>query len=184
MRQLSARVRWAAVTALTIAASTGCVSVGDDAGKPSPSRAADRKGASAQPDGGTVSGTGGSRSGGRAEAQSDRGPSGKPDAKASGRAPSAGAEGARPVPGGPGTPEPTLGGPLPTPEPSAPGPGEPPPPPVTPDTPPPSPEPEPSPPPEQPSASPAAQFRTDAMGAPGRVEVWPTPRVSPQVAPV
>ncbi|TXS23391.1 hypothetical protein EAO74_22520 [Streptomyces sp. gb1(2016)] len=39
-------------------------------------------------------------------------------------------------------------------------------------------------PPEPPSASPAAQSRTDAMGAPGRVEVWPTPRVSPQVAPV
>ncbi|WP_250288191.1 hypothetical protein [Streptomyces atroolivaceus] len=185
MRQLSARVRWAAVTALTLAASTGCVSVGDDAGKPAPSRAAEQKGASARPAGGTVSGSGRSGSGdGRAEAQSDRGAPRTPDAKASGRAPAAGPAEARPVPGGPGTPEPTQGGPLPTPEPSVPGPGEPPPPPVTPEEPPPSPEPEPSPPPEPPSASPAAQFRTDAMGAPGRVEVWPTPRVSPQVAPV
>ncbi|WP_327379824.1 MULTISPECIES: hypothetical protein [unclassified Streptomyces] len=185
MRQLSARVRWATVTALTIAASTGCVSVGDDAGKPTPSLSADRKGASALPDEATVSGTGRSGSGGgRAEAQSDRGAARKPDAKASGRIPSAEPGKAVPVPAGPGTPEPSRGGPLPTPEPSAPGPGEPPPPPVTPEEPPASPEPEPSPPPEQPSASPAAQSRTDATGLPGRGGMWPTPRVSPQVAPV
>ncbi|MEV8226336.1 hypothetical protein AB0P41_09745 [Streptomyces sp. NPDC079167] len=185
MRQLSARVRWAAVTVLTIAASTGCVSVGDDAGKPAPPRTAGEKGAPDRPDGGTVSGTGRSGpGGGRAEAQSDRGASRKPDAEASGRAPSAGPKGTRPEAVGPGTPEPTRGGPLPTPEPSEPGPGEPPPVPVTPEEPPPSPEPEPSSQPEQPSASPAAQSRTDAMGAPGRIEVWPTPRVSPQVAPV
>ncbi|KPC82438.1 MULTISPECIES: hypothetical protein [Streptomyces] len=188
MRQLSARVRWAAVTALTIAASTGCVSVGDDAGKPSPSRSAGQKGASALPDGGTVPGTSRSGSGaGRAEAQSDRdrGASRKPDGKPSGRVPSDGPEKARPVPGAPGTPEPTRGGPLPTAEPSAPGPGEPPPVPVTPEEPGSSPDPEPSPPPDPPSASPAAaQFRTGSMRAPGRAEVGPTPRVSPQVAPV
>ncbi|MFG2537089.1 hypothetical protein ACGFU4_17750 [Streptomyces sp. NPDC048511] len=185
MHQLSARVRWAAVTALTIAASTGCVSVGDDAGKPVPSHSAGEKGASARPGGDTVAGTGRPGSGGgRAEAQSDRGPSREPDAEASGRPASAGPEKARPQPGRPGTPEPSRGGPLPTPEASDPGPGEQPPPPVTPEEPPPSPDPEPSSPPEPPSASPAAQSRTDAMGAPGRVEVWPTPRVSPQVAPV
>ncbi|MFF5723532.1 hypothetical protein [[Kitasatospora] papulosa] len=183
MRQLSARVRWAAVTALTVAASTGCVSVGDDAGKPAPSRSADRKGASAPPDGDTVSGTGRS-GGGRAEAQSDRGAPRKPAAKASGRTPSAEPGKAVPVPAGPGTPEPSRGGPVPVPEPSAPGPGEPPPPPVVPEEPPASPEPEPSSPPEQPSASPAAQTHTDAAGVPGRVGMWPTPRVSPQVAPV
>lgn len=99
MRQLSARVRWATVTALTIAASTGCVSVGDDAGKPTPSLSADRKGASALPDEATVSGTGRSGSGGgRAEAQSDRGAARKPDAKASGRIPSAEPGKAVPVP--------------------------------------------------------------------------------------
>ncbi|MEV5134855.1 hypothetical protein AB0K87_31115, partial [Streptomyces sp. NPDC053705] len=64
------------------------------------------------------------------------------------------------------------------------GPGEPPPPPVVPEEPPASPEPEPSSPPEQPSASPAAQTHTDAAGMPERVGTWPTPRVSPQVAPV
>ncbi|MGW1813103.1 hypothetical protein ACWCQM_05915 [Streptomyces sp. NPDC002125] len=186
MRQLSVRVRRAAVSVLTIAVSTGCMSVGGDAGKPEPPRPSSQKGASdSRPDGGTVSGTG--RYGGpgdrRAEAQSDRGASRKPDDKASG-GPAATPGAARPEPGGPGTPEPTLGGHLPTPEPSVPGPGEPTPPPVTPETPPPSPEPEPSPPQEPPSASPAAQFRTDAMGPQGRVEVWPTPVASPQVAPV
>ncbi|MEU1487250.1 hypothetical protein [Streptomyces sp. NPDC005752] len=186
MRQLSARVRRAAVTALTIAASTGCVSVGDDAGEPSPSRSADRKGTAVMPDGGTVSGTGGSGSGGggRAETQTDRGASREPDAKSSGRAPSAGPEGTRPVPGGPGSPEPTRGGPLPTAEPSAPGPGEPPAPPVTPEEPPPSPDPEPLPPSDPPSASPAAQLRTHATGVPERAGRRPTPRASPQVAPV
>ncbi|MFK3985531.1 hypothetical protein ACI2K4_34825 [Micromonospora sp. NPDC050397] len=185
MRQLSTRIRWAAVTALTIAASTGCMSVGDDAGDPSPSRQADRKGASAPPDGDTVSGSGRSGSGGgRAEAQSDRGASsGRPDAKSSGRGASAGPADPRPVPGVPGVPEPTRGGPLPTPEPSAPGPGEPPAPPATQEPPPPSPEPEPSQPPEPPSASPAAQFHNGANRARDGVRTWPTPRVSPQLAP-
>lgn len=186
VRQLSARVRWAAVTALTIAASTGCVSVGDDAGEPVPSRSAGQKEASARPDGGTASGSGRSGSGGGgAEAQSDRGASREPDAEERGsRDPSARPGATRPAPGGPGTPEPTRGGPAPTQEPSDPGPGEPPPEPDTPQEPPPSPEPEPSARPEEPSASPAALSRADAMGAPGTPEAWPTPRVSPQVAPV
>ncbi|MDQ0794987.1 hypothetical protein [Streptomyces sp. B1I3] len=187
MRHMSARVRRAAVTALTIAVSTGCMSVGDDAGQPAPPRPSGRQGESAQPDGGTVRGTGRSGSGGgRAEAQSDRDASRRPDARPhpAGRPDRPG--GTLPAPA-PGNPEPTLGGHLPTPEPSAPGPGEPPPPPVSPE-PPPSPppaSPEPSQqPPEQPSASPAAQFRSDALGPPGRVGVWPTPKASPQVAPV
>ncbi|MEU9361686.1 hypothetical protein AB0D35_26760 [Streptomyces sp. NPDC048301] len=184
MRQLSTRVRWAAVTALTIAAATGCVSVGDDTEKPSPARSADEKGVPARSDGAPDSGGGRSGSGGgRAEAQSEREGSRRPDAKASGRTPSAGAEDARPAPAGPGTPQPTLAPPH-TPEPSAPGPGEPPPPAVSEEPPAPSSEPEPSQPPEPPSASPAAQFRNDAAGVPGRGGVWPTPRVSPQVAPV
>ncbi|MEV6259175.1 hypothetical protein AB0M42_00115 [Streptomyces sp. NPDC051784] len=184
MRQLSARVRWAAVTALTIAAATGCVSVGDDTEKPSPARSADEKGAPARSDGAPDSGGGRSGSGGgRAEAQSEREGSRRPDAKASGRTPSAGADDTRPAPAGPGTPQPTLAPPH-TPEPSAPGPGEPPPPAVSEEPPAPSSEPEPSQPAEPPSASPAAQFRHDAAGAPGRGGVWPTPRVSPQVAPV
>ncbi|MEV6312270.1 hypothetical protein AB0M10_27185 [Streptomyces sp. NPDC051840] len=185
MRQLSARVRWAAVTALTIAAATGCVSVGDDTEKPSPARSADEKGVPARSGGAPDSGGGRSGSGGgRAEAQSEREGSRRPDAKASGRTPSAGAEDARPAPAGPGTPQPTQAGPPHTPEPSAPGPGEPPPPAVSEEPPAPSSEPEPSQPPEPPSASPAAQFRNDAASAPGRAGVWPTPRVSPQVAPV
>ncbi|MGP3635890.1 hypothetical protein ACTU45_21435, partial [Streptomyces sp. 24-1644] len=88
MRQLSAPVRWAAVTALTIAASTGCMSVGDDGEKPAPSRSAGPKGASAEPDGGTVPGSGRSGYGGsRAEAQSDRETGAKPDPGASGTTP-------------------------------------------------------------------------------------------------
>ncbi|MYX72293.1 hypothetical protein GT016_07060, partial [Streptomyces sp. SID3915] len=85
MRQLSARVRRAAVTALTIAASTACMSVGEDAAEPAPEHPADRAGRTVrQPDGGTVSGTGHTGTGGgRAHAQSE--PSG------SSRAPEPGA---------------------------------------------------------------------------------------------
>ncbi|MFE7865427.1 hypothetical protein [Streptomyces bacillaris] len=44
MRKLSVPVRWAAVTALTIAASTGCMSVGDDGARPGPSGSAEGSG--------------------------------------------------------------------------------------------------------------------------------------------
>ncbi|MDX3068319.1 hypothetical protein PV518_40215, partial [Streptomyces sp. ND04-05B] len=99
MRQFSARVRRAAVTALTIAASTGCMSVGEDAGTPVQPRPADRKGAPAEPEGDTVPGTGRAGFGsGRAEAQSDRGTPRKPDPSGSGRAPSAAPGHTRPVP--------------------------------------------------------------------------------------
>ncbi|MBK6033673.1 hypothetical protein JHN57_35180, partial [Streptomyces sp. MBT59] len=59
MRQFPAPVRWAAVTALTIAASTGCMSVGEDgAGGPGPSRSAGPKGSQTDPAGNTIPGSG------------------------------------------------------------------------------------------------------------------------------
>ncbi|MEV7723014.1 hypothetical protein AB0Q93_38210, partial [Streptomyces sp. NPDC088184] len=66
MRQLSVPLRWAAVIAATVAASTGCMSVGDDEGKPepSPSPSSGHGGSAARPDGGTVAGTGRVRAGG------------------------------------------------------------------------------------------------------------------------
>ncbi|MEV0785941.1 hypothetical protein AB0I52_23885 [Streptomyces sp. NPDC050423] len=187
MRQLSiplsVPVRWAAVTVVTIVASTGCMSVGDDAGKPAPSRSATPKGSVAGPDGSTVAGTGRARTGG-AEAHSERevAESGTPSASAG---PS----------GSPGTgsaePRRVRGGrmsapPLPSPEPGAPQQPDPPAPsePQAPEpSAPPEPEPEPSEPPEVPSASPAAQLRTDAMGAPDNVDEMRTPEASPQVGP-
>ncbi|MEU5718637.1 hypothetical protein AB0G71_23270 [Streptomyces sp. NPDC020403] len=190
MRQLSARVRRAAVTALTIAVSTGCMSVGHDAGQPAPPRPSGQRGESAHPDGATGRGTGRAGSGGgRAEAQSERDVSRGPEANAHpGGSPAAPASPAGSLPeSAPGQPEPTRGGQPPLPEPSVPEPGEPPPPPSSPE-PPPSPppvSPEPSqPPPEPPSASPAGQFRSAAAGPSERVEVWATPEASPQVAPV
>lgn len=186
MRQLSvpASVRWAAVTVVTIAASTGCMSVGDDAGKPAPSRSAAPKEAVAGPDGATVTGTGRSARTGGAEAHSDReaAESGAPSASAdSSRSPGTKpAEPGRPGPGrvsvpprqaAPGVPE--------QPEPPAPSEPQTPEPPAPPE----EPEPEPSEPPGVPSASPAAQLRNEAMGAPGQVEEMRTPEASPQVGP-
>lgn len=196
MRQLSAPVRWAAVTALTIAASTGCMSIGDDSAKPGPSRSAGTKGASADPDGGTVPGSGRSGHGGsHAEAQSDREAGAKPDPSASGRTPSAAPDGKGATPK-PGAQVPTGAGKPPAPQSSEPGPGEPPAPPVPgpePSSPPPpdpgpgpGPDPSPTPPPEPsqpPSASPAAQLRNHAMGAPEGPETQRTPEASPQVGP-
>ncbi|MEU6017181.1 hypothetical protein ABZ826_24960 [Streptomyces sp. NPDC047515] len=197
MRQFSAPVRWAAVVAVTVAASTGCMSVGDDDGKPAPSPTSEPKESAAGPDGGTVAGTGRVRTGGgRAEAHSEREAAESPGPRGS-AAPSGSPGGVRPgaEPGDRGDPGPARGGGLPAPSASRPGPGVPqrpesPPPsqPATPE-PPASPEPEPEPsepsgPSPQPSASSAAQLRTDAMSTPG--EPWPlrTPDVSPQVSPV
>ncbi|GGY35523.1 hypothetical protein ACFRMO_24475 [Streptomyces anulatus] len=190
MRQLSAPVRWAAVTALTIAASTGCMSVGeDDAGGPGPSRSAGPKGSVADPAGDTVPGSG--RTGGRvggAHPHSDRAvPGSSPSPDASGAVPSVTPDDPRPDPAAPG---PTRGGPPPSPTPSTPGPGEPPPTtpePPAPPTPDPDPEPEPEPtdPPEPlPSASPAAQLRAHAMSGPEASGPLRTPEASPQVGPV
>lgn len=187
MRQLSvpAPVRWAAVTVVTIAASTGCMSVGDDGGKPSPSRPAASKGTVAGPDGSTVTGTGRSARTGGAEAHSEReaAESGAPSASAEpSRSPGAksaepgrvrgGRLSAPPLPqAGPGVPE--------RPDPPAPSEAQTPEPPAPPE----EPEPEPSEPPEVPSASPAAQLRNEAMGAPGHAEDVRTPEASPQVGP-
>ncbi|OCC07820.1 hypothetical protein [Streptomyces sp. PTY087I2] len=193
MRQFPAPVRWAAVTALTIAASTGCMSVGEDgAGGPGPSRSAGSKGSEADPAGDTVPGSGqpGGRGGG-AHPHSDRGiPGSTPSPGASGAAPSATAEDARPEPATSGQPTRGGGGARPTPTPSTPGPGEPPP--VTPEppapptsAPDPDPEPEPTDPPEPPpSASPAAQYRAQGMGGPEKAGPLRTPEASPQVGPV
>ncbi|MCT6775729.1 hypothetical protein LXH09_03670 [Streptomyces sp. CS7] len=193
MRQFPAPVRWAAVTALTIAASTGCMSVGEDgAGGPGPSRSAGPKGSQTDPAGNTVTGSGqsGGRGGG-AHPHSDRGvPGSSPRPDASGAKPSATSKDARPEPAAPGQPTRAGGGVRPTPTPSTPGPGEPPP--VTPEppapptpAPDPDPEPEPTDPPEPPpSASPAAQFRAHAMGGPEPVGPRRTPEASPQVGPV
>ncbi|XCM31248.1 hypothetical protein ABXI76_19460 [Streptomyces parvus] len=194
MRQFPAPVRWAAVTALTIAASTGCMSVGEDgAGGPGPTRSAGPKGSAADPAGDTVPGSGqsGGRGGG-AHPHSDRGaPGGSPRPDASGATPSATSKDARPEPAAPGQPTRGSGGVTqPTPTPSTPGPGEPPPvtpePPAPPTTAPdPDPEPEPTDPPEPPpSASPAAQFRAQGTGGPKPVGPLRTPEASPQVGPV
>ncbi|OKK17104.1 hypothetical protein OG892_21290 [Streptomyces sp. NBC_00341] len=185
MRQLSvpAPVRWAAVTVAAIAASTGCMSVGDDGGKPAPSRPAASKGAVTGPDGSTATGTGRSARTGGAEAHSDR------EAAESG-APSASADPSRSPGAKSAAPGLVRGGrlsapPLPQAEPGVPEQPEPPAPSEaqTPEPPHPPEEPEPSEPPEVPSASPAAQLRNEAMGAPGQVEELPTPKASPQVGP-
>lgn len=190
VRQLPVPVRWAAVTAVTIAASTGCMSIGSDGGKPAPSGSAVPKGAVAEPDGSTVAGTGHARTG-----------------AAPGRIPSAGRAGqparappsplrAAPVPS-PAGPAPRRRAARSTQTPSAPGPGVPE---------------QPEPPasvrpgprharepaaadpaaarsgalragPPVPSASPAAQLRQGATGAPDAVYAMRTPEASPQVGP-
>ncbi|MFE4371794.1 hypothetical protein ACFRMN_26880 [Streptomyces sp. NPDC056835] len=62
MRQLSAPGRFAVwiVTSLAVAASTGCMSVGEDEGKPAPSRSAKGQGTATEPDGVTSEGAGAS----------------------------------------------------------------------------------------------------------------------------
>ncbi|MHC3821681.1 hypothetical protein ACYJ2M_39375, partial [Streptomyces sp. DT9] len=64
--------RGAAVTAAALAAATGCMRVGDDGGKPAPSRPAASQGAVTGPDGSTATGTGRSARTGGAAAHSDR----------------------------------------------------------------------------------------------------------------
>ncbi|WUL24618.1 hypothetical protein OHA88_25165 [Streptomyces sp. NBC_00353] len=197
MRQspaLSVPVRWAAVTAVTIAASTGCMSISDDGGKPVPSQSARPKGSVGEPDGSTVAGTGRARSGSGAEAHSDREAPESPDPSVSVGA-SAGPGGGQTA-AGPSDPLPTRGGHLPMPSlPGSGGPQQPPGPSSEPSgpsepsgsaTPEPSstPDPEPSDPPPGPSESPAAQFRSNAMSLPDGLEAMRTPEVSPQVGPV
>ncbi|MFI6943834.1 hypothetical protein ACIBI4_31600 [Streptomyces sp. NPDC050418] len=70
-------LRWAAVL-LVVAASAGCVSVGDDEGKPAPGRSAERHGDGTAPDGGAVV-SGGARGGQPAARGGEGGDKGKPD---------------------------------------------------------------------------------------------------------
>ncbi|MBT2465400.1 hypothetical protein J7E92_28415 [Streptomyces sp. ISL-63] len=178
MRTLSVPARWAAVTALTIAASTGCMSVGDDGARPGPSGSSDSKGRAVEPNGETVAGSGGAgHRGGDAHTHSDaaadadrKKSKGTPSPEVSGAVPSATPKSAGPRPE-PGAPQPSRPGhpPAPTPSPD-------------PD---PEPEPEPTEPPEPPpSASPAAQLRTQAMGGAEESRPLRTPEASPQVGPV
>ncbi|MFF9346360.1 hypothetical protein [Streptomyces sp. NPDC014734] len=197
MRQLSVPVRWAAVVAVTAAASAGCMSVGDDGDKPPRTPTAEPRGSAAVPDGGTVSGTGTVRSGGgRAEAHSEREAAESPDPGES-KASSVPSEahprtehGEAGEPAEPGVPGPGHGGGRPEPSAVEPGPGTP----QRPESPspsePPAPEPPASPDPEgpagpspQPSASPAAEFRAYAMSLPGGPAALRTPEASPQVEP-
>lgn len=193
VRQLSVPVRWAAVVAATVAASTGCMSVGDDEGKPAPSSSPEHAGSAARPDGGTVAGTGRVRTGGgRAEAHSEREAVESPEPGDS-AGPSHATGGVRPG-AEPGGAEPPRGTVPPAPSASHPGPGVPqqpespvpsaPPTPGPPSS--PEPEPEPSEPPSAPppSASPAAQLRSEATGASARSVPLRTPEASPQVGPV
>ncbi|WP_330174973.1 hypothetical protein OG875_16410 [Streptomyces sp. NBC_01498] len=172
MRQLSAPGRFAVwiVASLAVAATTGCMSVGDDEGGPAPARPAERSGAAAEQDGGTAAdaGTGGRPVDGRDEA-------GPRDAEQTGRRGEPVEAGGTEKPGepsarpstGPGAAVPPAprppGGVVPPPEQptrTPPAPVEP-----SPQVPEPEPpaEPEPEPPLEPPSASPVTDLRTSAL---------------------
>ncbi|MFE3600771.1 hypothetical protein [Streptomyces sp. NPDC059142] len=213
MRQLSAPGRLAVwiVTSVAALTSAGCMSVGDDAGSPAPSRSADRTGAAAEPDGGTGSaaGVGGAdawpghtekSAGGttQAEAGGDAGPDGKggagdAGAAAAGKGPSPAAgssdapsprpsTGARPQPGN-GKPTGPGSEPVPTREPTR---SAPPPVQQPTQTPPPvdpDPEPEPTKPQEPPSASPAAEMRMGAMALADGAGMMKEPSASAQPGP-
>ncbi|MFJ1596039.1 hypothetical protein [Streptomyces sp. NPDC088261] len=194
MRQLSApgRLVVGLVTSLAVASSTGCMSVGADAGKPAPSRSAGRHGAAVAPDGGTGEAPGGSggepgrtEPGGGDRVHADREGTAKevsPTPSSSHRPASpAPSKGVPPQPGKP-TPPP-WNEPQPTKEPTrpAPPPSDPPPPP------PPSPEPQPEPDPEPtvlPSASPAANLRAVELFPGDGTGMRKMPTASPQVGPV
>ncbi|MFD3521744.1 hypothetical protein [Streptomyces sp. NPDC058653] len=193
MRQLSAPGRFAVwiVTSLAVATSTGCMSVGDDGGKPAPSRSAEPAGAAAEEDGGTAADAGvGLPAGGLSGAvPKDAGKSGKngekrrPGDPKSSRDPSAkpskGPDG-KPVPPAPRPPggdvppveQPTWT-PLPPSEPPEPNP------PAEP-----QPEPEPTGPPDVPTASPAADVRTNGWRPGDGTGMRKEPVASPQLGPV
>lgn len=193
MRQLSAPGRFAVwiVTSVAVATSTGCMSVGDDGGKPAPSRSAERPGAVAEPDGGTAADAGaGLPIGGRGgtgpkgdEHPGEHGEKGKPGGPTASGDPSAkpskGPDGKPlpPAPRPPGGDVPPAEQPTRTPPP----PSEPPPP--DPDPEPPT-QPEPSGPPEPPSASPMADVRTSALAPGDGVGMRKEPAASPQLGPV
>ncbi|MFE3829134.1 hypothetical protein [Streptomyces sp. NPDC059092] len=214
MRQLSAPGRLAVwiVTSVAALTSAGCMSVGDDAGSPAPSRPADRSGAATEPDGGTgdAAGVGGAdawpghtdqSAGGTARAEADgaAGADGKGGAgdgateaeAGKGPSPEAGSSavpsprpstGARPQPGN-GKPTAPGNEPVPTREPTRSAP-----PPVQPTQTPapvdPDPEPEPTKPQEPPSASPAAEMRMAAMALADGAGMMKEPSASAQPGPV
>ncbi|MEU3184739.1 hypothetical protein ABZ707_11075 [Streptomyces sp. NPDC006923] len=197
VRQFSAPGRLVVriVTSLAVAASAGCMSVGDDEGKQAPTRPADSRGAAAEPDGGTSSGTG-VRAPGASQSHmgedgvepagpDEPGKNGSPRPSSRAESSPAPTKGARPRPAGPTPPRdepvppkepprsqpPVSPPPVQTPAPD-PGPG--------PD---PEPEPEPTMPVDPPNESPAADMRTalmameDGMGM--RKEVLASPQMGP-----
>ncbi|MFF5567912.1 hypothetical protein ACFY7Z_19265 [Streptomyces sp. NPDC012623] len=209
MRQLSAPGRRLAVwiaSSLAVAASAGCMSVGEGGGEPAPSRSPDRGGAAAEPDGETAAGVGtgvphfgqgrtgpggaaehsgayAEAGGGSERAAGKGGEDGKggkdasPEASSPATASPEPSRGSRPHPG---RPTPPREDPVPTKEPTRTAPPPTQQPPQTQD-----PEPEPEPEtktPDPPTASPAAEVRTGA--APDGVWAWKEPRASPQTGPV
>ncbi|MFF2066830.1 hypothetical protein ACFVWZ_34435 [Streptomyces sp. NPDC058200] len=194
-RQLSAPGRLAVwiVTSLAVAASAGCMSVSDEEEKPAPSRPANRHGAAAEPDGGTVAGAGAGAPGG----PQDQGRTGRGGAEHAGQDDEAKGKDASPSPSSrvtpspkpskgtrpwPAKPTPPRDEPVPTKEPtrSVPPPSQPPA--QSPD-PGPEPEPEPTKPPGQPSAPPAAITRSGVISMDG-MGMLTEPVASPQVGPV
>ncbi|WP_405501221.1 hypothetical protein OG501_21155 [Streptomyces niveus] len=199
MRQLSVTGRLSAagrlavwiVTSVAVATSTGCMSVGNDEGKPAPSRSAERRGAVAEPDGGTAADAGaGLPVDGRGEAgpkgaehSGEHGDKGEPGAARESGDPSAkpskGPDGKPlpPAPRPPGGDVPPAEQPTRTPPP----PSEPPPP--DPDPEPPT-QPEPTGPQEPPSASPMADVRASALSPGDGLGMRKEPAASPQTGPV
>lgn len=172
VRQISVPVRLA-VSALALAASAGCMSVSDDAGKPAPSAPAGRQGAAAEPDGGLVGSDARVRTDGRGQKKGKGDKDGRDGADGSSPSPSGSAgssPGVSPKPGqpdpGPQPPVPTGDG-TPTPPDPEPTPTEPPPASPTPD-----PEPE-------PSTTPSTQ----PEGGVDRAAAHREPHAYPQVGP-
>ncbi|MFB7263502.1 hypothetical protein ACFCXH_15305, partial [Streptomyces nojiriensis] len=96
MRQLSASLRLA-VTALAVAATAGCMSVGEDAAKPGPSAPGGRHGG-AEAGAGTVAGRG---SGVRGNGHGAKEGTGSQDSRPKEDGKASGATGASPSPGAP-----------------------------------------------------------------------------------
>ncbi|MGW1885521.1 hypothetical protein [Streptomyces sp. NPDC001970] len=197
MRQLSAPGRCAVwiATALAVAASAGCMSIGDDGGEGAPVKSPQQKGAAAEPDGGGAAqggagGHGRTGMGGAAQSGGAASKGGGEDAGA-GASPSASvASSAQPPKGGGGSggvkpadpqgPTPPAGEPTLSAEPTPPA-GE-----STPPVDPTPPGPDPSgAPTDSPSASPAADTQMGAMRAADEdgEGVRAEPTASPQMEP-
>jgi hypothetical protein len=191
VRQLSApgRLAVSVVTSLAVAASAGCMSVGDDEGKPAHSPSAGRNGTTAEPDGGTGAGAGVPGGGWYGRTPDGPRPATGPDGKGKGAPPDPSSSVAPPPAPSKGT-RPWLGStappgsePIPTKEPSRPA-GPPTPPPPASQAPDPQPDPEPEKPSDPPSASPTADVRVGAMSAADGTGMMKEPMASPQLRPV